>query len=292
MKVYNFAVVIPTYNAAKVQGFSELLNAINNQTVQPLRKLVIDSSSSDNTIELAEKMGFEVTVIPKESFSHGGTRQQAMEIISTSNNIDYVIYMTQDVELETEKSLEKLLETFYEINIGAAYGRQLPKKDADFEAKLLREFNYPCQGYVRELSDKEKYGIKTAFLSDSFAAYKVQALQSIGGFPKNINMSEDMYVGAKMLLAGYRIAYNSSAKVYHSHNFSMSEHFKRYKAIGEFQKKEQWISDTFGKSEGEGVRLLLYMLKEAWKKEGVATVVKIIISTGMKYIGYSVGRYL
>ena len=42
--------------------------------------------------------------------------------------------------------------------------------------------------------------MKTAFNSNSFAAYRRKALKDVGGFPINTILSEDMYVTAKMLL--------------------------------------------------------------------------------------------
>jgi len=51
------------------------------------------------------------------------------------------------------------------------------------------------------------YGIKTAFLSNSFSAYRKKALQEIGWFKDNLILGEDTYAGAKLLLKGYKIAY-------------------------------------------------------------------------------------
>ena len=66
------------------------------------------------------------------------------------------------------------------------------------------------------MADREALGIKTAFLSDSFAAYRCDALADVGGFP-DVPACEDMYVGAKLLQAGYTIVYAAEAQVYHSH---------------------------------------------------------------------------
>ena len=64
------------------------------------------------------------------------------------------------------------------------YGRQLPYENASLFASHLREFNYGTKSYIRTYDDREKYGIKTAFLSDSFAAYRRSALESIDWFKR------------------------------------------------------------------------------------------------------------
>ncbi len=67
-------------------------------------------------------------------------------------------------------------------------------------------------------------------------------------------MSEDSYVAAKMLLAGWEVAYCADAAVYHSHHYGFIEEFKRYFDIGVFHTREPWIRNNFGKTEGEGLR--------------------------------------
>ncbi|MGY0203697.1 hypothetical protein ACW7EJ_09135 [Acinetobacter soli] len=49
----------------------------------PIRKLIIDSGSEDETTSLAINNGFEVVNIKKNEFNHGGTRNRAVEILNT-----------------------------------------------------------------------------------------------------------------------------------------------------------------------------------------------------------------
>lgn len=206
------------------------------------------------------------------------------------NTVDFIIFLTQDVVIKDKEAFKNIMGVFSDERIGAAYGRQLPKENASFEARLLREFNYPSFSSQKFLTDITKYGIKTAFLSDSFAAYRVEALKKIGGFPVHVNMSEDMYVGAKMLLENYGIAYVAEAEVYHSHNFTLAQHWKRYEAIGAFHRQEKWLLDAFGKSEGEGIKFLNTMLMTALKERECMAIPWIIMGNAIKYIGYLKGK--
>lgn len=281
---YSIGVIIPTYNSGNI---ATLLSAINNQSCNIDYKLIIDSSSTDNTVEIAKKYGWIVKSIRKESFGHGKTRKYACDLIK--DNLDILIYLTQDVEIKDKDCLRKILQYFNDEKIGAAYGRQLPKENASFEAKTLREFNYPSKSHVRNLDDANKYGIKTAFLSDSFAAYRIEALNKSGGFPNNTNISEDMYVGAKMLLSGYKIAYAADAVIYHSHNFTLKQYWMRYYEIGVFHSKEHWLLETLGKAEGEGIKLLLYQLKLSLINRKPIDFIKVIIISAIKFIAYKKG---
>lgn len=277
---------IPTWNAGP--RFVRLLEQINRQTCQPVRKLVIDSSSTDGTAEAARQAGFSVVVIPKEHFRHGETRQQAF--LRMKDGIEYLLCLTQDVLLHDDFAFERLMSGFQDESVGAAYGRQLPHAGASVSAALQREFVYPAVSHVKYLQDREKLGVKTPFLSNSFAAYRCRALDGVGGFPPQIDICEDVYVGAKLLLAGYGVAYEADAQVHHSHDFSFTKRCRRYVAIGRFYHRERWITDAFGSSEAEGLRLLRYQMRAALEAGGLRSVTALLWDDLWKYISYCYGR--
>jgi len=93
-------------------------------------------------------------------------------------------------------AIETLVNTLKDPDTGAVFGRQIPKQDTSLFGKHLRYFNYPEYSYHRILKDKEKYGIKTAFFSDSFSAYKKRVLEDVGWFKNNLIVGEDMHIAA------------------------------------------------------------------------------------------------
>jgi rhamnosyltransferase len=241
----NISVIIPTYNAQEY--LPELLERLKNQTL-PFELIIIDSSSSDDTVVIARGYTDKIIIIPTSEFDHGGTRTKAVKIASG----EIIVFLTQDALPYDNTTIEKILEPFEELNVGAVCGQQIPYDDTSVFGKHLRYFNYTDTSYVRRLQDKEKYGIKTAFLSDSFAAYRRSALHKINYFKDGLIVGEDTYAGAKMLMKGFSLGYCAEAKVYHSHSYTVVEEFKRYFDIGVFHKNEHWILETFGRAEGEG----------------------------------------
>lgn len=283
----NCGLIIPTLNAGK--NFVTLLEEIAAQDL-PLKKLIVDSESTDETVSLAKKFGFDVLTVQRKNFNHGATRQLALEYLLEKFSIDVIIFLTQDVLLYEEKTLSTLTKIFEtDETVGLTYGRQLPHKNATLEAKILRQFNYPAESQLKTFDDKKLFGIKTALNSNSFAAYRIDALKSIGGFPKNVILSEDMYVAAKMLLDGRKIFYNADAQVYHSHNYTATQEFHRYFDIGVFHSRESWIRDTFGSAEGAGKKFVLMKLKALWKENPI-NFFGAIFRDGAKFFGYRLGR--
>ena len=280
----NCGLIIPTLNAG--EQFRTLLEQLAAQTLAP-QKLIVDSESTDGTAELAKSFGVEVLTIPRKSFNHGATRQLALEKILP---LDVIIFLTQDVLLHDDESLAKLVKIFDEDkSVGLSYGRQLPHLNATSEAKFLRAFNYPAESRLRSFDDRKIYGLKTAFASDSFAAYRVEALQSVGGFPSNVPVCEDMYVAAKMLMNDWKIFYAADAQVYHSHNYTAAQEFRRYVQIGKFHAQEPWIRETFGSAEGAGKKFVLMKLS-ALAKKNPFDCVGALFRDAAKFFGYRIGR--
>ncbi|HBQ6095760.1 TPA: glycosyltransferase family 2 protein, partial [Klebsiella pneumoniae subsp. pneumoniae] len=223
----NVYITIPTYNGGdiwKKSCESILKNAPAGTFVQ-----VIDSNSTDNTRDIAIAHGFNVHKIDTAEFNHGGTRNLAVEMHKTQ--YDIVIFMTQDAIPEAG-FVENILAAFENDKVACAYGRQLPHLDATAISRHARLFNYSNEDYYASINDINKKGIKTVFSSNSFAAYRIKTFLELGGFPNNTILSEDMYLAAKAVLAGYQNAYVSKAIVRHSHNYSFLEEFRRYFDIG------------------------------------------------------------
>lgn len=266
--------------------FEELLSSLRRQRGVRFSLLIMDSGSDGSWREHTEGLQIEVHKVMPGTFNHGGTRDKACKLAPWA---DYYILLTQDAILADDWALKNLLAAFEDGLVGCAYGRQLPHKGAGIFASFHRGFNYPAQDYVRSFADRKKYGIKTAFLSDSFAAYRREALEKIGGFPKNVICSEDMYAAAKMLQAGLKVAYRSDAMAHHSHDYTLAEEFKRSFDTGVFQGREAWIGHTFGKAEGEGLRFVreetAYLLKTA-----PHLLPAMLLRDAVKLIGYQFGK--
>jgi len=228
------------------------------QTFKPHHLLVIDSSSEDDTVAMAQKDDFKVHRINRIDFNHGATRQLGIEKIGPA---DIVIFLTQDAILARSDALENLVAALDDESIGCVYGRQLPHEDAGPIATHARLFNYPPESQIKTKDNIPKLGIKAAFMSNSFAAYRRDALMEIGGFPRETDFGEDSFVAARMIMSGYKIAYCADALVYHSHDYSIGEEYRRYFEVGKFHGRESWMISYFGKAEAEGVKFLLSELK-------------------------------
>lgn len=278
-------IIIPTYNAAP--HFAALRQALDTQGINPGQVLVIDSSSMDGTAELFREFGAEVVVIPQAQFNHGGTRRMATDMCAES---EFLVFLTQDAMPSHPEALRNLVNALTDSTVGMAYGRQLPRPQARGIERHARLFNYPeGGGEVRGFEDRRRLGIKATFSSNSFAAYRRQALLAVGNFPADALFAEDQIVSGRMLMAGWCLAYIAEACVIHSHDYTIAQEFRRYFDVGVFHARNRWLLDEFGGAEGEGMRFVQSEMSYLWKHEKAA-IPGAILRVFAKYLGYRMGR--
>jgi len=279
------SVLIPTFNGEKT--LEEFFITLRRQFLQPAEILVADSSSKDHTVAICEKHGAKVLSISQDDFDHGGTRTFLVEQASG----DILIFFTQDTILVTRDALELLIGPLLEDDYCAcSYGKQLPHTNANWHAAHLREFNYPDESTVKTYADREKFGLKTIFTSNSFAAYRKEHLLKVGCFKNGLIFGEDTCTVGRILEAGYNIAYVSEAMVFHSHNYSILEEFSRSFDIGVLHTSEEWLLNTFGKAEGVGIRYARSAIIRLIQERQILLFMEFIVRTAMKFSGYKLGR--
>lgn len=292
-------VIIPVYKPD--EKFQDLINRLVKQSVAPKRIILLKTvEDNDYTGELdvssqqyynellidhKSTSKIEVYNIKKSKFDHGGTRNYGASL----SKEEIIIFMTQDAIPADKYLIENLLKSFCQDNVAAAYARQLPHENAGVIESYTRSFNYPKVSCIKSLEDIKKYGIKTYFCSNVCAAYRKNVYDSLGGFVLKTIFNEDMIMAANMINQGYSIAYQSEARVYHSHVYTYREQFKRNFDMAVSQ---QQYNEIFAgvKSENEGIRLVKKSLSYLMERKKYICIPDLILQSGFKYLGYKAGR--
>jgi len=277
------SVIIPTRNAEDY--IHRLLTSLRGQSI-PSEIIVIDSSSPDTTVKIADSFGVKTKIIVKGNFDHGGTRNLA--VTHAEGNI--IVFLTQDAMPDDKYFLENLIKPLENPEIAAAYGRQVPEADARPSEKFARFFNYPEVPLIKGRDDISELGIKTFFFSNVCSAIRKKEFEELGGFTEKIIMNEDMLLASKLILNGYKIAYVPEAKVIHSHNYSWIQQFKRYFDIGVFFKKNSSALEHV-KAYNVGTEFLKEELRYLLKNRSYRGFAYVTGETIAKYFGYKLGLH-
>jgi len=278
-------IIVPVRNGG--ERWREAAHALRLCVPSPTVVVVIDSSSTDGSDMIAGELGFELERIDPRHFNHGRTRQHAVDRFCKGGR--FVVFLTQDAIIDGPESLAELLSAFDDPLIGAAYGRQIPHSNARPFARHSAAYLYPDDNNTRALTDAVRHGMRTTHLSNSYAAYRLKALQECGGFPSAVILGEDAHVALRMLQSGWTIGYRATATVRHSHDYTLFEEVRRYFDYGVFHAQLPELLLQLGSAEGEGLRFvrseLRYMASRApW------LLPLVPIRNAAKYAGYRLGR--
>jgi rhamnosyltransferase len=228
------SVFIPTFNGD--QYLAECIEAILGQKLPDgyeLELLIIDSGSSDKTLEIIEayKSKLKLVQIANADFSHGGTRQRAAEMAKG----EFILFLSQDATPYSDRWLINMVEPFYlNQQIGCVFGRQIPRPNAAPTIKrevagVFGEFGAPdiiSINRIKSLVDHQTVSSINGFFSDVNSAARRHLL--VGPVPfRNVNYAEDQALAEDMLKHGYFKAYAPLASVWHSNEYTAKQYFHR-----------------------------------------------------------------
>jgi rhamnosyltransferase len=280
-------VFIPVYKPDN--KLNQLLLRMEKQTIRP-RKIYILQTITDmsrkEVLDIPKDSSIDIRIvyIKKEDFDHGGTRKFGASL----SNADILMFMTQDAIPVDELLIEKLIEPYRDSLVSATYARQLANSKADIIERYTRDFNYPKESIIKSAGDIETLGIKAFFCSNVCATYRRDIYERLGGFVQRTIFNEDMIMAHTMISAGYKIAYQADARVIHSHVYSYLQQFSRNFDLGVSHR--QYANVFLGvDSKAEGLRLVKSTLKYLIDNKEYLLIPDLIISSGMKYLGYKLG---
>ena len=280
---FHLSIIIPTLNAK--DHLDVLLPALKEQRVPPNEIVVIDSSSRDGTVDLAQQHGCIVEVIRRDAFDHGGTRNLGTQLAGG----DIFVFLTQDALPADHRFLEHLVQPLGETRVAAATARQIPFPDATPLEAFARHTNYPPESHTRSRSDIEGMGIMAFFFSDVASAVRRDAFEQVGGFPEGVIVNEDMILCARLLEHAYHVAYQGDAVVYHSHRYSLLNLFQRYFDIGVFfSQADQAFGGT--KAEGRGIEFALSQIRFLHQNRDWHWIPRSLAESALKYLAFQIGQ--
>jgi len=225
------SVVIPTKNAGP--GFRQTLEMIFAQQVPyPFEVIVVDSGSQDATLDICREFPVRLLQIPPKSFNHGATRNYA---ISQAQG-EFIVLTVQDAVPADKGWMDALVRNLIDDpEVAGAYGRQVPRPDSSYLAKQRNRLWYKRQGNKRivhrisDLAELDALTIEEKCLVVRFDNVNGCIRRSVWeqyNFPPYM-YAEDIGWALEVLQAGYRIVYDPTAQVLHSHDRGLDYELRR-----------------------------------------------------------------
>ncbi len=253
------SVVILTKNPGR--RIEEVLTSVFMQKVEDkIEVIVIDSGSTDNSLDIVNKFDVRLIKINPKDFGHGRTRNYAVSLCKGN----YIVMLVQDAIPVDENWLSELVKPLKKsANIAGVYSRQIPYKEAKIMEKSFLSYKYPDKEATR--NKKNILNIKDVFFSNVSSSMRKDLLMAFK-FDENLIMSEDQQWAKTVIENGYNVFYNPKSVVYHSHNYSLTTVFKRFFDSGVALKNLELINAGNYK---DGLAYLCYEMRYCLKTSGV-----------------------
>jgi len=225
------SVIVPTRNAGP--DFPQLLEKISTQkgSLSP-EIVVVDSGSTDGTVESARRYGAKVVEIPPETFDHGLTRNLGIQ----EARGEICVLLVQDALPVHDHWLQALIQHFdRDPLIAGVTTRQIPRPETDIVTRWEIGYHNKFLGdevKLRAISDWDAFlrlPLQERFFMCNFDDVCSALRRSV--WEKHafraVLFAEDLDWAVRVLRAGYRIAYEPAAVVLHSHIRPAIYHMRR-----------------------------------------------------------------
>jgi rhamnosyltransferase len=206
--------VIRAYNEERHIG--RLLSGLERQTQQPDEIVVVDSGSSDATVDIATHYGARIVTIRKEDFSFG----RSLNLGCDAAEGDLLLNVSAHVYPVYDTFVEHMARPFEEDpKVGIAYGRQVGDHRTKYsESRVMLKW-FP----TKSISNQDH-----PFSNNANCMVRKSLWQKFP-YDEELTGLEDLDFAKKAQADGARISYVADAPVVHVHEESWDRIRNRYR---------------------------------------------------------------
>lgn len=218
---YDVTIATLTRNAGPI--LPRLLEAVFcQQTDRRYEVVMIDSGSTDGTLDVIRRYPVRLLEIETTDFNWGRTRDFAYREAQSP----IIVNLSQDAVPQHDHWLDNLVRPLEDPAVGVSCGSSVPDPDRHFP-----QFPWEKNGYfyfTREIAKfVAKYGKGLSFANSAVLRAVWERLRF-----DEIPTGEDFQFQTKVHVAGLRIAFPEDAPVLHHHNYTLGGLWRRCRNEG------------------------------------------------------------
>lgn len=208
------SIIIRTLNEDKY--LEKLLISIGKQKINGFNceVVIVDSGSTDKTLQIAKTYKARVTFIKKKDFTFG----RSLNVGCKFANGEYFVFISGHCIPVNKNWLHELIEPLFSNKYDYTYGRQIGAKTTKFSENQVFDKYFP---------KKPGNSINEIFCNNANSAIK-KKVWSRFKFNEELTGLEDMYLAKQITEDNGKIGYISSSIVYHIHDESWMQIKTRY----------------------------------------------------------------
>jgi rhamnosyltransferase len=212
-KKIDLSIIIRTFN--EEEHIKTLLSRISIQkTRKKYEIIVVDSGSTDQTLEIIEEFDINLVQISPDDFTFGYSLNKGIE----SANGNYYIIISAHCYPADELWLENILKPFSDKKVALVYGKQRGGDTTKFSENRI---------FMQWFPEENIDDYRLPFANNANSAIRRSVWEKIK-FNEKLTGLEDMDWVKNVKAIGYSISYRADAFVYHIHNESRTQIYRRY----------------------------------------------------------------
>lgn len=221
------AVIVVTYNSSRfIDGCFGSLAAMDRDDLD-VAVVALDNGSTDDTVERLKAYPWVSTVVSRKNLGFAGGNNLVMRH-AMEGGADYVYLLNHDTEVSPSFLVEAVEAAEADRKIGAVQSLLLLHPDKERinstgNAIHFLGFGY-CLDYRRAHEDwKPESGKEIAYPSGAGVLFRAEALRQVGLLDEELFLyHEDLDLGWRLRLMGWKNVLAPTSVVYHKYEFSRS----------------------------------------------------------------------
>ena len=224
--IIKVSIIIRTINEESWIG--KCISAIKKQSISNYEIIIVDSGSTDSTIQIAQLFK-EVKVVKINKYLPGFALNEGIK----QSVGKYIVMLSAHCIPCNENWIEILISNLFEDNVAGVYGKQLPVAFSD--PRDVSDL------YIT-FGDDKRVQKKDSFFHNANSAIK-RSIWVSHPFKNEVTNIEDRIWGKEVTELGFNIIYEPNAPVYHYHGIHQSDNIERVEntinIIKSIDKKQQ-----------------------------------------------------
>lgn len=207
------SVVVRCYNEREHIG--KLLHGVFEQTVDDFEVILVDSGSTDGTLEVAQEFDIDdIVYISPEGFSFGRALNLGIEAAAG----EFCVIASAHVYPKRRDWIEQLL-TMFDEEVALVYGKQRGNEVTTFSEKQIFRRWFPDENIKHQHSP---------FCNNANAAIR-RAVWEEQPYDEELTGLEDVDWAKRAQEDGWEISYAADAEIVHVHDETAREIYNRYR---------------------------------------------------------------